>query len=82
MTDTAVRVDSIGKQYRLGMRRTPGTVMLREALTDLATAPFRKLRRIGQRLVSSSGPAANAPLQADHFWALRNVSFSVPRASR
>jgi homopolymeric O-antigen transport system ATP-binding protein len=79
MTDTAVRVDSIGKQYRIGTRRAPGTVMLREALTDLGTAPFRKLRSIGHRLLSSSSPAANAPVRRDHIWALRNVSFTVPR---
>jgi lipopolysaccharide transport system ATP-binding protein len=79
MTDTAVQVDNIGKQYRIGTRRAPGTVMLREALTNLATAPFHKLRSIGRRLGSSSSPAANMSPRADHFWALRNVSFSVPR---
>ena len=43
MDEIAVRVDNIGKQYRIGTRRGPGTVMLREVLTDLAAAPFRKL---------------------------------------
>jgi lipopolysaccharide transport system ATP-binding protein len=78
MVDTAVRVDNIGKQYRIGTRRTPGTVMLREALTDLAAAPFRKLRAIGQRLVAGSPAVVGQSVQANRIWALRNVSFTVP----
>ena len=78
MSDIAVQVDNIGKQYRIGTRRAPGTVMLREALTDLASAPFRKLRSIGRRLMTRS-PAADPAERADHIWALRNVSFTVPR---
>ncbi|HKR54720.1 MAG TPA: ABC transporter ATP-binding protein, partial [Gemmatimonadales bacterium] len=76
--DIAVRVDNIGKQYRIGTRRAPGTVMLREVLTDLATAPFRKLRALGQRLAAGTETLAR-PARADHIWALRNVSFTVPR---
>jgi homopolymeric O-antigen transport system ATP-binding protein len=79
MLDTAVRVDNIGKEYRLGTRRTPGTVLLREALTDLAAAPFRKLRSIGHRLSAGSGSAVDQSARPNHIWALRNVSFTVPR---
>jgi lipopolysaccharide transport system ATP-binding protein len=78
MTDTAVQVENVGKRYRIGSRRAPGTVMLREALTDLAAAPFRKLRGLGQRLMSPA-VVANPPVRTDHIWALRNVSFNVPR---
>ncbi len=78
MDDTAVRVDNIGKRYRIGTHRTPGTVMFREVLTDLAAAPFRKLRALGQRLAAGSETLAQ-PARADHIWALRNVSFTVPR---
>ena len=76
--DIAVRVDNIGKRYRIGTRRTPGTVMLREVLTDLAAAPFRKLRALGQRLAAGS-ETLEQPIRADQIWALRNVSFTVPR---
>ncbi len=79
MTDFAVRVDNIGKRYRIGTRRVPGTLMLREALTDLAAAPFRKLRSIGQRLGSASTGTAETSTRVDHIWALHNVSFTVPR---
>ncbi len=78
MDEIAVRVDNIGKQYRIGTRRGPGAVMLREVLTDLATAPFRKLRALGQRLAAGSAEMQQ-PVRADHIWALRNVSFEVPR---
>src|SRR6185312_6221118 len=76
--DIAVRVDNIGKQYRIGTRRAPGTVMMREVLTDLAAAPFRKLRALGQRLAAGS-TEIQRPARADHIWALRNASFEVPR---
>jgi lipopolysaccharide transport system ATP-binding protein len=78
MTDVAVRIESIGKQYRIGTHRTPGTVLLREALTDLGAAPFRKLRKLGHRLISPSVRAADSPERDDYVWALRNVSFTVP----
>ena len=79
MSETAVRVDRIGKRYRIGTRRSPGTVLLREALTDLATAPFRKIRSLGRRFSGASIPAGAAADRAAHIWALRNVSFTVPR---
>ena len=32
MSDIAIKVDNIGKRYRLGASRAPGTIMLREAI--------------------------------------------------
>jgi homopolymeric O-antigen transport system ATP-binding protein len=78
MRDIAIHVDGIGKRYRLGTSRAPGTIMLREAIADLAGAPFRSLRAVGRRLHSAPGPAP-AARRPDHVWALRNVSFTVPR---
>ena len=79
MADVAVRIENIGKRYRIGTHRTPGTVLLREALTNLGSAPFRKIRRLGQRLKSSSRSEDVPTERVDHIWALRNVSFTVPR---
>jgi lipopolysaccharide transport system ATP-binding protein len=80
MSDIAIHVDNIGKRYRLGASRAPGTIMLREAIANLAVAPFRKLRDAGTRLRPASGRGAAAtPRRPDHVWALRNVSFTVPR---
>jgi lipopolysaccharide transport system ATP-binding protein len=80
MTDTAVRVDNIGKRYRLGYRRGPGYHMLREALSNFAAAPVRKLRAATHRLrTRSTEDMTVAPEKPDHIWAVRHVSFEVPR---
>ena len=78
--DIAVRVDNIGKQYRIGTRRAPGTVMLREALTDLGRAPFRKLRSLGRRLRRGL-PAADVPTERarSHLGAAQRVLHGAAR---
>jgi hypothetical protein len=44
MTDIAIRVENLSKQYRIGARQAAYRT-LREALTDAVVAPFRRLRR-------------------------------------
>ncbi len=63
MTDRAILIEGLGKQYRIGHARGPRT--LREDLVDLARAPFRR-------------PAAPAADEAT-VWALRGVSLQVAR---
>jgi lipopolysaccharide transport system ATP-binding protein len=63
----AIRVDNVGKSYRITHQGGAGYRTLRETLTDLAAAPWRRLR---------DGPAAGAG-RAETFWALRDVSFEV-----
>src|SRR5262245_40251254 len=59
---TAIRVQSLSKQYRVAARRAPyGT--LRDSLSDWARLPIEILR--GRRPVRSE------------FWALQDVSFEV-----
>lgn len=64
----AIRVEGLGKRYRLvkGGDSAPYQTF-REALIDLTTAPWRRLRSDG---LAVSGPLAE-------FWALQNVSFEV-----
>jgi ABC-type polysaccharide/polyol phosphate transport system ATPase subunit len=64
MDDVVIRVDNLGKQYRLGQRVWSGN--LRETLTNALRAPWRWLR---------SGRGAGAT--DDTFWALKDVSFEV-----
>lgn len=65
--EVAIRVDGLWKEYILGGAERRNTTF-REMVTDAATAPFRKLRRLG-------GAAA----EEERFWALRDVSFEIPR---
>src|SRR6266850_603893 len=80
MTDVAIRVDNLGKRYRIGASRQNGQVMLREALANFGRAPFDKLgavsRRFWGRLASHDVPSSEDP---NHIWALRHASFEVAR---
>jgi lipopolysaccharide transport system ATP-binding protein len=67
MGDLAIRVEGLGKQYRLGGPRER-YLTLRDAVRRWATAPLRALLRRADR--AKSRPA---------FWALKDVSFEVNR---
>jgi lipopolysaccharide transport system ATP-binding protein len=62
MSDLAIRVENLGKQYRIGMPVTRYNT-LRETLTEQFSAPFRRL--------SASRNESNK------FWALREINFEV-----
>jgi lipopolysaccharide transport system ATP-binding protein len=69
MAATAIRVEGVGKQYRLG-QALPGARTLRETLTDLARTPFRRLRgSTAPDLPRAGGPGM--------FWALRDVRLEI-----
>ena len=80
MSDVAVRVDNLGKRYRIGASRQGAQLMLREALANLGRAPFNRLavasRRLWDRLASHDGASSTDP---NHIWALRHASFEVTR---
>jgi len=65
MTQPAIRVEKLGKQYQLGLREA-GYRTLRESIVQLAKAPLRRFRHL-------SGSSA----EAERIWALRDVSFEV-----
>lgn len=66
MTQPAIQVDGIGKQYQLGLRERASQT-LREAVVDLARAPLRRLRHLAGRMEGDGT-----------FWALRDICFDVP----
>jgi lipopolysaccharide transport system ATP-binding protein len=70
MTDIAIRVENLSKQYRIGGPQAPYKT-LRESLTDAATAPFRRLSSVVR---GQSSAASN-----ETIWALKDVSFEVQR---
>jgi lipopolysaccharide transport system ATP-binding protein len=65
MSEPAVRVEDLGKEYRLGGRRDR-YLTLRDRLDSLASMPLRAFRGRGER-----------PQQDPPFWALKDVSFEV-----
>ncbi len=69
MTDVAVRVENLGKQYHIGERAHYKTV--REGFSNLVAAPFARLR--GRQHI----PAPSKHFRSNTFWALRNVSFEL-----
>ncbi len=67
MSDIAIRVENLSKQYHIGGPQARYQT-LRDTLMDLAAAPVRRLRSLDQ------------PARADHtIWALKDVSFEVQR---
>src|SRR3954467_4831721 len=63
MSDLAIRVEGLGKQYRIGAAASSYRT-LREQISGVLAAPFRAFRR------SSAD-------ERHRFWALREVSFEV-----
>lgn len=67
MTERAISVKGLGKQYRIGGRQQRHDTFI-ATLTAAMASPFRRLMRIGDAV-----PAEQL------FWALRNVSFDLNR---
>jgi lipopolysaccharide transport system ATP-binding protein len=68
MGDAPIRVEGLGKRYRIGASQAPYRT-LRETLVDLASAPAKRIAR-------SLARGATAPLD-NTIWALKDVSFEV-----
>lgn len=69
MSETAIRVENLGKLYRLGISQRHDT--LRDSIVHALGAP----RRVWER-VSRQKPA---PKPEEWLWALRNINFEVKR---
>ena len=67
MTDIAISVQNLSKLYRIGGPQARYKT-LRESLVDMAAAPARRLRRLGQ-------PSPDN----ETIWALKDVSFDVKK---
>lgn len=70
MSDTAIRVQDLSKQYRIGVRQEKYHT-LRDTLVDSLRAQFRRLGRFWK-------PSAERSAPSDHtIWALKDVSFEI-----
>jgi len=68
MSDVAIRVENLSKQYRIGGPQAPYRT-IRESLTEAVQAPFRRLSSVVRGQASA---VAN-----ETIWALKGVSFEV-----
>jgi len=70
MSDIAIRVENLSKQYRIGGPQARYKT-IRESLTEAVQAPFR---RLGSVVRGQSSTVSN-----ETIWALKDVSFEVKR---
>jgi len=70
MTDIAIRVENLSKQYRIGGPQARYKT-IRESLTEAVQAPFRRL--------SSVVRGQSSAVSNETIWALKDVSFEVNR---
>lgn len=71
VSDVAIRVEGLGKEYRLRGSKGSKYKTLRDSLADAAMAPVRMLRGLSGRNGHHTG--------TESFWALKDVSFEVKR---
>ena len=70
MTDIAIRVENLSKQYRIGGPQARYKT-IRKSLTEAVQAPFRRL--------SSVVRGQSSAISNETIWALKDVSFEVKR---
>jgi lipopolysaccharide transport system ATP-binding protein len=72
MNDVAIRVEGLGKHYRIGRRERYRT--LRDTIAEIVTAPVRRAGSLFRKRTTQAE-------SDDLIWALRDVSFEVPAGS-
>jgi lipopolysaccharide transport system ATP-binding protein len=72
-TDTAIRVEGLGKKYTLHHEARPRYLSLREVMSE-------KARNLLRAVTAPQPPRERAT--EEEFWALRDVTFSVNRGDR
>ena len=68
MSDTIIKVEGIGKKYRIRHKRREGYTALRDVIADKVLNTFRPKRH-----------GVEVPAVVEDFWALKDVSFEVRR---
>lgn len=71
-SEVAVRVRGLGKEYHIGVLRTEQETF-QERLLRMLSAPYRRVKKL------LKGQATGAAELDDRIWALKDLSFDVPR---
>jgi lipopolysaccharide transport system ATP-binding protein len=74
MTDVAIKVENISKQYRIGLEEETKDTFV-GAMGSILKSPFQNLKRIN-KLTSFN---ENKNESNDIIWALKGISFEVKR---
>ena len=72
MSDIAISVKSLGKQYHISGKQEAYKT-LRDTFADAFVSPLRRIRRLWR------GQASSAAELDETFWALQDVSFEIKR---
>src|SRR5947199_1175888 len=78
MFETAIKVEGLGKRYRIGANQQAYKT-LKEKLTATAATPFRAARHLLTRNGNGNSQFAIRNSKSDLIWALKDVSFGVKR---
>lgn len=70
MSEPAIRVEGLGKEYRIGIQPQNFPTM-RDALVNAGAAPFRRFSRWARKLPDPPEE------EARKFWALKDINFEV-----
>ena len=74
MSDIAIHVENLGKQYRIGERQRYKA--LRDTLSDMLYAPFRAAASLFNGHNGHQSTVSNRSSNND-FWALKDISFEI-----
>jgi lipopolysaccharide transport system ATP-binding protein len=72
MSDNAIRIDGLSKQYRIGSKQQ-GYKTLRDTLAETFVSPFRRAQKLLR------GQAYGAAELGETIWALKDVSCEIKR---
>ena len=75
MPDTVIKVENLGKKYRLTHKQPQTYIALRDVLAD-------RTKRLARKLFTRPSGEQTAPRATEDFWALSDVSFEVKQGER